>query len=97
MAMYYQQIEPDWWLCNSNYHQMVQVMIRIVQNSLLLRVDAPEWHPNRLNAKNNIDGKNDISIEENNKLKVQCEDKKIDEWKLPKHAVKENSVIKHEK
>ena len=56
MTTYYDEKEQDWWLCNHNYHQMVQVMIKIVQNTSLIRFDAPEWYPKGTIVSSNLYG-----------------------------------------
>ena len=67
IATHYVQREQYWWLCNSNYHQMVQVLMRIVQNSSLLWFDAPEWYPNGPMASKAPEGPNS---DNNNKKSV---------------------------
>lgn len=45
MSTYYEQMDQDWRLCNSNYHQMVQVMMRLVKTLSPLIIDMLKWYP----------------------------------------------------
>ena len=71
MAAMHNQMDQEWWLCNSNYCKMVQIVIKIVQNVSQLRIEAPEWYPKgeldtpetKINAINK-DGK--VNMESNN-------------------------------
>ena len=56
MTTYCNEKEQDWWLWNHNYHQMVQVVVKIIQNTSLLRFDAPEWCPKGTMVSNDPDG-----------------------------------------
>ena len=72
---------------------MVQVMIKIVQNSSLLRVNALEWYPKGVNQmcnveKENTNGENKVALNDNvNKMK---------EWNYPRRTVKPNNKMKCE-
>ena len=97
MVACYNQMDQEWWLCNSNYHKMVQIMIKIVQNASSLRIEAPEWYPNRelvtIKTKRNEDGKVNIESKDNkfnlfnkcngNESDNNCNNE-IDKWIRPR-------------
>ena len=54
MSMYYSQSSPEWELCNSNYNQMASVLTQVVKTMTTLRVEAPEWYPQRYKGGENL-------------------------------------------
>ena len=42
---YFNQIIYDMDLCDNNYHLIVNLLVKLLDNRVGLRVEAPEWHP----------------------------------------------------
>ena len=100
MSIDYNQMDQEWWLCNSNYHRMVQIMIEIVRNGSSLRFEAPVWCPGGEKQLQGTKVKNKVNDaaqyvannEEINRVKsvavernkVSKETKETDDWIKPK-------------
>ena len=54
ITAHYGQGSKEWDLWNINYHQMVSVLMQVVQNFTTLQVDAPEWYLQRSQGSKSI-------------------------------------------
>ena len=105
-TIHYEQKDQDWWLCNNDCHQIVQVMIKIAQNTSLLQIDALEWHPelkrkvtekeiDKTGESNNANGyrvnQDDRNVNHEERSEKLNEHKLSKEWTVPTHSTRKGT------
>ena len=66
---YFNQISHDMNLCDNNYHLMVSLLKKLLENRISLRVEAPEWYPTTEEI-GNRESENSESVKEDNECKL---------------------------
>lgn len=95
MTIHCDQADQDWRLMNSNYHQMVEVLMSIVRNMPSLRVDAPEWIPGKAieEPKDVVNVKCEKHVNEDYVVNLKDENKE-ERWLKPKRVFSNKKGVK---